>query len=683
MESSAIQAVSRWRAEVALLAAALALTNPVLSARNEESALPMGAAIPIEHFFADPAIRSVQIAPDGRHLAYLSATGTGHLGLTLVDLKTGLSELLVGKRGEDVGIFFWKGGDRIVYGGDLGGNESLFLRSISLKSRNVVTLAESFKEIDANQSTYASVEDILRLDPKHILIRGNKAAGSYDYGIFLLDVRTAERRKVQGLGVPGAYGGFADNAGVIRALDLRVGPVVEHQIRADDRSTFFNVAETPADIAIEEPSWKPLVFAADNNVLYVLTREGNQPQHLRAYDVAQRAFRPGLNYVLEGGYDTLLMSPDRTKLLGLQYLTDRIHVHWFDEERASLQAKIDAALPGTANTIFSSSDDSRRHVIRSSSDRVPGIYYLLDLDRSTDGQPAITLLGPVNVHLHPSQLQPMLPVSYPARDGLTIPGYLTLPAGAAGHRVPLIIHPHGGPFNVRDDWGYDAEVQFLASRGYAVLQPNYRGSGGYSLDFLLAGRREWGGKMQDDLTDGVKWAVAQGFADPDRVAIVGASYGGYAALAGVTFTPELYRCAVNYVGVSDLSIIAGYGRGYGRGHSLDRTFESKWIGDDSKYLHDHSPVHFVQNILVPTLHAYGENDPRVDIDNWKRLKSELDRYNKPYEYVREGDEGHGFHREGARINFYRRVEDFLNRYLASPGRVKIGPTKVIDMPAKN
>jgi dipeptidyl aminopeptidase/acylaminoacyl peptidase len=189
--------------------------------------------------------------------------------------------------------------------------------------------------------------------------------------------------------------------------------------------------------------------------------------------------------------------------------------------------------------------------------------------------------------------------------------------------------------------------------------------------------------MQNDLTDGVKWAIAQGFADPDRVAIVGASYGGYAALAGVTFTPELYRCAVNYVGVSDLSIIAGYGEGNGRMGGIDRTFQSKWIGDDAQYLHDHSPVNFVQNIRVPTLHAYGENDPRVDIDHWKRLKAELDRYNKPYEFVREGEEGHGFNHENARIAFYRKVEDFLARYLAAPGQVKVGPTKVIDLPAKN
>jgi dipeptidyl aminopeptidase/acylaminoacyl peptidase len=502
-------------------------------------------------------------------------------------------------------------------------------------------------------------------------------------GIYLLDVRNGDRDAMQGANVVGSRGLFADNKGVVRALDRRVGAVVEHLLRTDSKSTFFKIGETPADIAIEEPSWQPVAFAANDEILYVLTRDGSQPQHLRAYDVSHRAFQPDLDYVVEGTFESIVQSPDRTKLLGVYYSTDRLRVHWFDAERAALQAAIDGALPDTINRSSSVSDDGRIRVITATSDRVPANYYVLNLDNPKRGQPAIMMLGQYNPSLTAAQLQPMQPISYQSRDGLTIHGYLTLPAGAAGHRVPLIVHPHGGPYGIRDEWGYDPEVQFLASRGYAVLQPNYRGSGGYGLDFLTAGRHEWGGKMQNDLTDGVKWAIAQGFADPDRVAIVGASYGGYAALAGVTFTPELYRCAVNYVGVSDLSIIAGYGEGNGRMGGIDRTFQSKWIGDDAQYLHDHSPVNFVQNIRVPTLHAYGENDPRVDIDHWKRLKAELDRYNKPYEFVREGEEGHGFNHENARIAFYRKVEDFLARYLAAPGQVKVGPTKVIDLPAKN
>ena len=667
-----------------LLASACLLLAPRLRAADAAPApAPMGAAIPIERFFADSAMRSVQLAPDGHHLTFLTTLGTGHIGIAMMDLETGKTEALVAMNDENITFYFWKGSDRIVFGGDLGGNESQSLRAINLKTRNVIALAESYKEIGATQANYATILDRLPLDPKHILIDGNKGVDSMDHGIFLLDVRTADRSKMQGSDVVGGLGQFSDNTGVVRALDRRVGPTIIHELRGDAKSTFFKVAESPADTAVLLPTWEPLAFAADNETLYVLTREGNQPPHLRAYHVPSRAFLPAPDFALAGDYDVgVVQSRDRTKLRGIYFTTDRRQVHWFDPARAQLQAKIDAALPNTFNRIISTSDDEQLQVIVASSDREIGTYYLLNLQNPARGRPAIMMLGQVNPGLHAEQLQPMQPISYQARDGLTIHGYLTLPAGAPGQRVPLIMHPHGGPYGIRDEWGYDPEVQFLASRGYAVLQPNYRGSGGYGLDFLTAGRREWGGKMQDDLTDGVRWAIAQGFADPDRVAIVGASYGGYAALAGVTFTPELYRCAVNYVGVSDLSIIAGYGVGNGRRNGIDRTFQSKWIGDDPEYRRTHSPVNFVQNIRVPTLHAYGENDPRVDIDHWKRLKAELDRYHKPYEFVREDNEGHGFSHESARISFYRKVGEFLATNLAGPGKVKVGPTEVIDLPAK-
>ena len=667
----------------ALLAATVLAPAPLPGAADPAPPPPpMGAAIPIGHFFADAAMRSLQLSPDGRHLAFLTTLGTGRIGIALMDLESGKTEALVAAKDENIKTYFWKGNDRIVYGGDLGGNESLALRSIKLSNRKVISLAESYKDLVADRANYASIVDTLKLDPKHILISGNHGVDSSDFGIFLLDVRDGERRKSQGAEVTGIRGVIADNEGIIRGIARRDGPTVIHEVRLDGKSMFFKVGETQADVAVFEPAWQPLVFAADNQTLFVLTREGSQAPHLRAYYVPKRAFLPAPDYVVEGQFDSLIMTQDRTKLLGINYTTDLPHVHWFDAGRAQLQAKIDGALPGTYNRITSSSNDEQLHVIAATSDRQPGVYYVLNLQNPARGRPAIMMIGQVNPSLQPGQLQPMQPISYQARDGLTIHGYLTLPAGAAGHRVPLIVHPHGGPYGIRDEWGFDPEVQFLASRGYAVLQPNYRGSGGYGLDFLLAGRREWGGKMQDDLTDGVKWAIAQGIADPDRVAIAGGSYGGYAALAGVTFTPELYCCAINYVGVSDLSIIAGYGVGNGRNRSTDRTFENKWIGDDATYRHDRSPVNFVQNIRVPTLHAYGENDPRVDIDNWKRLKAQLDRYHKTYEFVREDNEGHGFGNESARVSFYRKVEDFLARNLAHPGRVDVGPTKVIDLPAK-
>lgn len=654
-----------WRAALLWVA----VTGFIVGVRGADAP----ALLPIEDIFADPEIRSVQVAPDGKHLAFLTKLGTGRIGIALMDLQTGQVEPLVAAKDEDYGMYFWKGPDRIVFGGDIGGRERLSLRSISLSKRRVVVLAEAFKNLVADRANQAMILDRLRFDPNHVLIYGNKDIGSWNFGLYSLDVRTGERFAQPGLYDEATETVGADNAGVIRWRTRKVEGKRIHEVRTDARSSFFKVAETDATEGMIAPAWQPLVFAKNNEVLYIIV-SGDDGDRLRSYNVATRAFTNEVDYELGGDVEELVMSWDRSKLYGVYYVTDRTRVHWFDANRAKLQAAIDAALPGTLNRVISESEDERVMVIAATSDVQPGFYYVLDLSR---GKPAIMGIGPINSKLKPEQLRPMQAISYQARDGLTIHGYLTLPAGAEGKRVPLIVHPHGGPYGIRDEWGFNQEVQFLANRGYAVLQPNYRGSGGYGTEFLMAGRKEWGGKMQDDLTDGVKWAIAQGIADPDRVAIVGASYGGYAALAGVAFTPELYCCAVNYVGVSDLSIIAGWARN----NFGEREYAKEWIGDDPEYLRTRSPVNYVQNIRVPTLHGYGDNDPRVDIDHWKRLKAQLDKYGKPYQFVRQAEEGHGFKHEDARVSFYREVETFLAANLRD-AKVGIDPLRVIEMPAK-
>ncbi|MDB6167234.1 MAG: peptidase prolyl oligopeptidase active site domain protein [Verrucomicrobia bacterium] len=623
----------------------------------------------LEDFFVEPDYRSLQLSPDGRFLAFLTTLWTGRVGIAFTDLQTGKTEPLFAAEDENIQQFFWKGNDYILFGGDVSGNENYAWRSINLSKRKIVPLSDSFRERVADMVNRGDIVDHLESEPYFVLMSGNRTNGSYSDRLWKVDVRNAKREAVdtgddKSENVDTVFTSKGDLVGRSRYF----GDKILYEIRASNGDFFFKFAESPANT----PQWEYRTVAANNETLYLISRTNSNTGTLHSINLRTHVLSAPLFNTPDGEIETVILSRDRTKLYGVSYRTDRDYYHWFDPARATLQAQIDRSLPKGENIVVTRSMDEKLMVVASVSDVNPGVYYLLDLRG-----PRLSRVGQINHRLNPEQLRPMEPIEYRARDGLTIHGYLTRPNGASNQRVPLIINPHGGPFGIRDSWGFNPEVQFLASRGYAVLQINYRGSGGYGYSFQKAGQREWGGKMQDDLTDGVKWAVDQGIADSERVAIYGASYGGYAALAGVTFTPELYRCAVNYVGASDLGILQRWGISGGQG---SESFLAEWVGNDRTYIHDRSPVNYVDRIRVPTLHAYGYNDPRVDFDHWKRLEAKLKQYNKPYEILIEGNEGHGFHKESNRIEFYRRVEAFLDKNLKplSSGRVEIGDAKIVE-----
>jgi len=346
------------------------------------------------------------------------------------------------------------------------------------------------------------------------------------------------------------------------------------------------------------------------------------------------------------------------QLAGVIYESDRLRVEWFDDRFKAIQAKADASLPGTVNLWINSSRDGNKHLFKAVSERSPGDYYLLDTSRNEFGP-----IGKVAGWINPEQMAEMKPILYRSRDDLAIHGYLTLPVGRQGTNLPLVVMPHGGP-RLRDTWQFVPEVQFLANRGYAVLQMNFRGSTGYGWAFLQAGNKQWGRKMQDDISDGVKWAIEQGIADKNRIAIFGASYGGYAALMGLISTPDLFKCGICYAGVTDISSQLKHDIVH-----LAKQFEAieqERIGDyrqEKQDLDAISPLRHVDKIQAPLLLAYGGRDPIVSIQQGKQLAKALGKARKRFEMVIEENEGHGFGRETNRFNLFRKIDQFLKANL--------------------
>lgn len=615
--------------------------------------------IPLEKFFSDPLISNVQISPDGRHVIY-SAPIHRHMGIALMSLETGKVEMLVSARDESIENFFWKSNDHVVYTADVGGNESSAVQSINIKNRRIVRLMESFglNNYLRQGGYWGSVMSLWVLNPKKIIVFGSREENSFGVGLYEADVVTGKRSEVGGFTAEKASRGlYFDNTGRIRVQLLDTFKEVEVRARLGDDMKFTPIMKFPRDAELANLPFATIL--ADNRTFLYVDYGQNDRGAVASWDLLTGERRPDLFVPPEGELTELITGRTKERLLGVRYEGDQEHTVWFDSELRAIQAALDKVLPTTTNRITGWSDDRKRLLIVATSDRESGVHFIFDLTRS---QPQLMPLGSARPELSQSELAEMKPIRFKARDGLELQGYLTRPQGASGPG-PLIINPHGGPYGIRDSWGYNGEVQFLANRGYSVLQINYRGSGGFGRKFLEAGRLEWGKKMQDDLSDAVAWAVDKGIADRKRVAIYGASYGGYAALAGATFTPDLYRCAVNYVGVSDMTYLGRRDQG-GDPISTD-FFYAKWVHPDMNELKRRSPVNFVSQIKIPVLHAYGENDPRVEWRHWRKLKVELDRHRVSYEVFNQEDEGHGFQNASARVGFYRKLEEFFDRHLTA------------------
>jgi dipeptidyl aminopeptidase/acylaminoacyl peptidase len=637
-------------------------------AKNQTPALTIdevaraAAAIPVASFFENSAVNSLRISPDGARIAFL-VPYEGRRALAVFDRKSGEARLVLRATNESFDECEWKGDEHLIAYADYHGSRDYEAVLTDLSGKHVVNLnrewgfSKTLMGHDANERGNWIVVDPRPFDPRQIV-------AEYWNGIYLLDIFNGSRRLL--LNLPGGethydYGWRVDVEGRVRTFFRLKDRRISLLYRAGRDGQVGEIGSWARDDFIGNPPADAMWLSGDGQTLYVISRKEHDRGALYPVDLADGKWGAALFVPPEGEIVSLIHSPDRMRLEGVSYEGDRLHYHWFDAGRQRLQVSLEAAFPGREVEVDDVSPDEQIAVVRVYSDREPGSYFIVDRKAGK-----VDLFKRELLKVEPQLMRPMEPFTFKARDGLELHAYLTRPWLSAKGPVPLVVHPHGGPFGIRDSWGFDREVQFLASRGYAVVQVNFRGSGGYGSDFVSKGRYQWGRAMQDDLTDAVQFLIKAGTADPKRIAIFGASYGGYAALAGAELTPELYCCAVNYLGPADLEI-TGHRRGddaYSPEYYYD--FRDGWIGPDKAYRAATSPVELVDRIRVPTLHAYGDNDPIIEKAQWERLRRKLTDAKKDFEFFIEKDQGHGFDTGEASIEFYQKLEAFFAKHLAPP-----------------
>jgi len=615
-------------------------------AKSETPAPPL---IPLRDFFRNPEGAAYQISPGGDYISWM-APWENRLNVFVQPVGGGEPRRLTDATKRDLAGYFWAAKDQIVYLQDDGGDENFHLFAINADGTNR-------QDLTPFPGVRVGVVDDLRDDEDHLLISMNKRDARV-FDVFRLNTRTGAMELVAEN--PGSVSDWVtDHDGKVRAAVQTDGVNTELLYRATEEEPLKKVLVTDF-----RESVSPLFFTFDNKELYAASNLGRDKTAIVRLDPATGKELELIFEHPEVDTSALLASDKRKVITAAAFTRDRQEYHFFDEWRRDLQKKLEEKLPGVEVALSSMNLDEDKFIVRSHSDRTRGAFWFYDT--KTD---ELRKLADVSPWLDENQMAAMKPVRVTARDGLVLPGYLTLPPGVEPKNLPAVLLVHGGPW-ARDDWGFDGGAQFLANRGYAVLQINFRGSTGYGRAFWEKGFKQWGKTMQDDVTDAARWIVSEGIADPKRIAIYGGSYGGYAALAGMAFTPGVYAAGISFVGPSNLFTLLETVPPY---WEPMRKMNYEMIGDpekDKELLTAASPLFSADKIQSPLLIAQGANDPRVKKAESDQIVEALKTRGVDVPYIVRENEGHGFANEENRMYFYRAVERFLAKHLG--GRTEPG-----------
>ena len=598
--------------------------------------------ISVEDFMKNPGNFGYELSPDGNYITFASAWNN-RSNVFVKKMNDDSEPVRVSNsKDRDIAGFFWKE-NSLLYLKDKGGDENFHIYSTTFNGSKE-------KDLTPYPNVTVGILSGLQGVKDEILIMMNKEDATV-FDVYKLNVKTGKTKHVAKN--PGNITNWlADRNGNVRvavATDGVTGTILYRDSEKDEFKPFIEV-EAGDEVV-------PLAFSKDNQTIYATSNKGRDKVEVVKYDLEgnEKVIMSNDEVDVSG----VLYSAEQDKLLYGAYVTDKLHYQFFDKKFEKLFRKIQNKL-GVHESELGINDYNKemtKFIVSVSSDTVYGKYYYYD---SITGD--LTELATLSPWLKPEGLAEMHPISYKSRDGLTINGYLTLPKNQEAKDLPLIVNPHGGPW-ARDMWGFNPEVQLLANRGYAVLQVNFRSSTGYGKEFLQAGNKQWGLKIQDDITDGVQWAIDQGIADPERIGIYGASFGGYATLAGITYTPDLYAAAVDYVGVSNIFTLLNTIPPYWE--TMRNLFYER-VGHpekDKDLLTAVSPIFHADKIKTPLFVAQGANDPRVNKAESDQIVEALRARGVDVEYMLKENEGHGFANEENRIEFYNAMVKFFDSHL--------------------
>ena len=617
--------------------------------KNIRLLIHMTRQIPLEDFFRNSERTGYQLSPDGSYISYMAPYKDRlNVFVRRVDETDEHAIRITNETERSVAGYMWADNQRLLYMKDTAGDENYQLYGVHRDGSDD-------RAYTAFDGVRTSLIDDLEEQPGVVMIGMNKRNPEV-FDPYRLNIETGELTLLAEN--PGNIQGWmTDHDGRLRVATAIVDGVNTQILYRDTEDEPFKPVLTT--------NFRDVVsfmeFTPDNKEVYAAT-------NLHRDKTILVRMNPATCEELEVLYEnerydiaSISYSRKRKKLLSVYCTSHKEPVrHYFDAEEEQLRQRIKAHFPNQRYGIADTDKAEANYLIYVGGDRTRGSYW--HYNALTDEAKKIADLAP---WIKSDEMNAMHPVCYTTRDGLQIEAYLTLPDGLTpdtAKQLPIVVNPHGGPW-ARDCWGYSSEVQFLSNRGYAVFQMNFRGSTGYGRHFLEASYKQWGLKMQDDITDGVKWLIEQGIANPNRIAIYGGSYGGYATLAGLTFTPDLYACGIDYVGVSNLFTFMQTIPPYWR-PMLEMMYEQVGHPEhDADQLAATSPALHADKIKVPLFVAQGANDPRVNKAESDQMVEALRQRGVVVEYMVKDNEGHGFHNQENRFDFYRAMERFLKAHL--------------------